>query len=355
MFLVRVQSSSGSSPRVRGKLGRNVVVCGFRRIIPASAGQTPTTPTAHYGITDHPRECGANFALRQRLEVVAGSSPRVRGKRPATRQRSTDTRIIPASAGQTARPRAPSSTCADHPRECGANVACIFALRSPDGSSPRVRGKPHPRTRLRHRQRIIPASAGQTSRCPTYTTRWTDHPRECGANRQSILRSQSLTGSSPRVRGKLPVGMGSGSLRRIIPASAGQTRAYEPLGPFVADHPRECGANWLSISHCRRIDGSSPRVRGKRVMVGGHSSSSRIIPASAGQTAHCPTCCCRRSDHPRECGANTDCSYALTKREGSSPRVRGKQISDKNFSVNARIIPASAGQTPTRGVRGQTA
>ena len=244
MFLVRVQSSSGSSPRVRGKLGRNVVVCGFRRIIPASAGQTPTTPTAHYGITDHPRECGANFALRQRLEVVAGSSPRVRGKRPATRQRSTDTRIIPASAGQTARPRAPSSTCADHPRECGANVTLSLSVDREHGSSPRVRGKPGKAERAGLRVRIIPASAGQTQFAVPVRGCRPDHPRECGANGGGQIAESHGFGSSPRVRGKLVAALHHATGQRIIPASAGQTRRVASIAVPCSDHPRECGANW---------------------------------------------------------------------------------------------------------------
>ena len=51
--------------------------------------------------------------------------------------------------------------------------------------------------------RIIPARAGQTISAALMDGATTDHPRACGANVNPWTSSESMVGSSPRVRGKL--------------------------------------------------------------------------------------------------------------------------------------------------------
>ena len=71
---------------------------------------------------------------------------------------------------------------------------------------------------------------------------------------------------------------------RIIPARAGQTPPNSPFRRFHPDHPRACGANGMVAVANRQIRGSSPRVRGKPVVVTLIPVCQRIIPARAGQT-----------------------------------------------------------------------
>ena len=154
----------GSSPRVRGKQGRFRDTRITYWIIPASAGQTETRTSAGRSTTDHPRECGANAMLQNGAYTGNGSSPRVRGKPGHRGVRVGGGRIIPASAGQTtSSPRSPT-TPTDHPRECGANGGNDASSEADFGSSPRVRGKPARRHPPPLPPRIIPASAGQTPR-----------------------------------------------------------------------------------------------------------------------------------------------------------------------------------------------
>ncbi|OZG59022.1 hypothetical protein BTIS_0175 [Bifidobacterium tissieri] len=201
--------TGGSSPRVRGKLGRYRLARVGLRIIPACAGQTGPWWRRPWRGPDHPRVCGANVRLSLACSSRSGSSPRVRGK-PAT----------------------------------------IAVAAVPGGSSPRVRGKHHRAARPRRAVRIIPACAGQTVRGTGIDHQRQDHPRVCGANDAPGTRRHAEEGSSPRVRGKLlsqplPV------LRdRIIPACAGQTvDTVMPVHP-PSDHPRVCGANHNSGSVC---------------------------------------------------------------------------------------------------------
>ena len=132
---------AGSSPRVRGKLSQRYFVAGVKRIIPARAGQTRGHAVPAMRAPDHPRACGANHLLADIADNTAGSSPRVRGKPGWGRKRKAYLRIIPARAGQTGPPPGEAGEGPDHPRACGANLVSSLTGTSLAGSSPRVRGK----------------------------------------------------------------------------------------------------------------------------------------------------------------------------------------------------------------------
>ena len=167
----------------------------------------------------------------------------MRGKQPSDLETVRDRRIIPAGAGQTRVAGLPPESCADHPRGCGANVVVRIDVGKVAGSSPRVRGKRARKRAYRRRWRIIPAGAGQTSPPSSWWSRCPDHPRGCGANETISPFKPDGTGSSPRVRGKLKNPDGEAVRRRIIPAGAGQTEATLYLPDSTMDHPRGCGAN----------------------------------------------------------------------------------------------------------------
>ncbi len=151
---------------------------------------------------DHPRACGANRVSHEIPVRFVGSSPRMRGKRCGAESATADPRIIPAHAGQTHRQGNGTCTGTDHPRACGANVCWIDSTDVPIGSSPRMRGKPYRFPLWRLSRRIIPAHAGQTVVALTDCAMGADHPRACGANELANQNADSMTGSSPRMRGK---------------------------------------------------------------------------------------------------------------------------------------------------------
>ena len=157
-------------------------------------------------------------------------------------------------------------------------------------------------------------------------------------------------GSSPRMRGKHERWISGGNNNRIIPAHAGQTWSSVCRLVSTSDHPRACGANEHKSQHSSGTDGSSPRMRGKRV---GHSRSlaiNRIIPAHAGQTHFVYLFLVVGEDHPRACGANSNGTQIGDVVMGSSPRMRGKRTSSWCGSHRGRIIPAHAGQTSPSSV-----
>ena len=95
------------------------------------------------------------------------------------------------------------------------------------GSSPHVRGTPNGEPVDYEAAGIIPACAGNTSlKSGLQWFPW-DHPRMCGEHITYKLTGASSQGSSPHVRGTLPVYIPIGLLGGIIPACAGNTRANQ--------------------------------------------------------------------------------------------------------------------------------
>ena len=155
-------SQVGSSPRVRGKPGAGLEISFIRRIIPARAGQTWRADASTTACPDHPRACGANMVWSSSFRSLAGSSPRVRGKQETQLRPRYWGRIIPARAGQTPSSSLGTVPVPDHPRACGANACRVVFARACSGSSPRVRGKHGYSKSYVQTLRIIPARAGQT-------------------------------------------------------------------------------------------------------------------------------------------------------------------------------------------------
>ena len=93
--------AAGSSPRMRGKLTLRRRHDHCERIIPAHAGQTDLDKFYGDVNADHPRACGANPCRPPIRWMNTGSSPRMRGKLGHRHRRYGRARIIPAHAGQT--------------------------------------------------------------------------------------------------------------------------------------------------------------------------------------------------------------------------------------------------------------
>ena len=208
-----------------------------------------------------------------------------------------------------------------------------------------MRGKQSVLNVLEERFRIIPAHAGQTPLC--VGCRWlrTDHPRTCGANIEICEATNPTDGSSPHMRGKRVLFDGELAHERIIPAHAGQTGVADTTDAMRTDHPRTCGANAVVPPHAVGWLGSSPHMRGKPHHEPSRARHTRIIPAHAGQTHLDDHRHSAWADHPRTCGANELSIDLGCFASGSSPHMRGKLAVADTEEDRVRIIPAHAGQT----------
>ena len=197
--------------------------------------------------------------------------------------------IIPAYAGNTCRGTMRKPDARDHPRVCGEHPNTGNAMFAALGSSPRMRGTPVPSFFHALLSGIIPAYAGNTCHCARRRCRCRDHPRVCGEHGTLALVDDVAVGSSPRMRGTRLVPSHRNCCRGIIPAYAGNTGAFEAVIALLRDHPRVCGEHSTTSRSAATGTGSSPRMRGTLTLVSGCVIGAGIIPAYAGNTLKNPS------------------------------------------------------------------
>ena len=194
------------------------------------------------------------------------------------------------------------------------------------GSSPRGRGKLSIGVSFRVVLGLIPAWAGKTGTRAPRLPRGPAHPRVGGENQSARSGTPTKSGSSPRGRGKLVLCL--------------------PSCVVTVAHPRVGGENEVTCVGVAGVGGSSPRGRGKRDRRRERRTLWRLIPAWAGKTA-VPRCrTSRRPAHPRVGGENAGVAGLDDYGRGSSPRGRGKRMPSGPPLAILRLIPAWAGKTP---------
>ena len=183
--------SAGSSPRVRGTRASSNPRRHTDRFIPACAGNSPLACPPPRRDTVHPRVCGELSANAARSRSIAGSSPRVRGTLLSRIAREGFKRFIPACAGNSHRRCSSPLPIAVHPRVCGELFPELAAAQGTGGSSPRVRGTHSDNCVTSYRERFIPACAGNSADHDGDGVQSTVHPRVCG-ELSNALRSGTL-------------------------------------------------------------------------------------------------------------------------------------------------------------------
>ena len=275
---------------MRGKRGRTLNGARGVRNIPAYAGKTTLTTPAFERFAEHPRVCGENHRVAPQSRRPIGTSPRMRGKPTTIDNENASLGNIPAYAGKTRLRTRKSVGNTEHPRVCGKTW----------GSS-------------------APGGAPE------------EHPRVCGENERATRPQHPERGTSPRMRGKPEVGASPNLDQRNIPAYAGKTPPPSGLPGNHPEHPRVCGEN--------NID------RGRRYF------PSRNIPAYAGKTCGQKPWARLPREHPRVCGENQGDYRVSMGRDGTSPRMRGKRVGGFWVRNHHRNIPAYAGKTTTTASR----
>ena len=193
---------------------------------------------------------------------------------------------------------------------------------------------------------IIPAYAGNTNPLIRLCAFSWDHPRVCGEHACSIASATSSSGSSPRMRGTRVVKVWILRAAGIIPAYAGNTSPVLRRCFWPRDHPRVCGEH-LPITLPKHVrQGSSPRMRGTPIILPLTVFIHGIIPAYAGNTQNKSIVFVQRRDHPRVCGEHLARLSSCSRSSGSSPRMRGTRRLRDNGHAIIGIIPAYAGNTP---------
>ena len=156
------------------------------RFIPAYAGNTVNTSVQVRGLSVHPRVCGEHSSSRMQWRSASGSSPRMRGTLRGAILDPAPQRFIPAYAGNTGTSTSGFLSSTVHPRVCGEHFDHLQPMHDRCGSSPRMRGTRKSKKRSRTIRRFIPAYAGNTYHEPGGMTVETVHPRVCGEHMSTI-------------------------------------------------------------------------------------------------------------------------------------------------------------------------
>ena len=152
----------GSSPRVRGTVSHSVGRSSIARFIPACAGNRCVPLPACRRQSVHPRVCGEQQERFEPVKTQSGSSPRVRGTGSGEVSQNAAMRFIPACAGNRANSGGGDVAEPVHPRVCGEQPDVDERMWYRDGSSPRVRGTVVYDPAIDSAGRFIPACAGNS-------------------------------------------------------------------------------------------------------------------------------------------------------------------------------------------------
>ena len=151
----------------------------------------------------------------------------------------------------------------------------------------------------------IPAWAGATVTAPLTTISDRDHPRVGGGDHCAMLTLGKGPGPSPRGRGRLALGVARRIVAGTIPAWAGATDRCLLLACDLGDHPRVGGGDRLAELQKRAATGPSPRGRGRLYSSSAGLVAVGTIPAWAGATVFLDGNCLLHRDHPRVGGGDT--------------------------------------------------
>ena len=238
---------AGLSPRGRGKQPILDEIPPSTRSIPAWAGETCKIYFGRRLVQVYPRVGGGNSSGLSGGASVMGLSPRGRGKHSGPGRHGPGRRSIPAWAGETSDPASPSQVKMVYPRVGGGNMPGDSKKRKGEGLSPRGRGKLALSRPIATIGRSIPAWAGETRHGKSAHLDGQVYPRVGGGNHRGREEAPRLPGLSPRGRGKLYLAIGPVVHRRSIPAWAGET-GRERAGPLKRQvYPRVGGGNWQEV------------------------------------------------------------------------------------------------------------
>ena len=114
-------------------------------------------------------------------------------------------------------------------------------------------------------------------------------------------------------------------------------------------HPRSRGEHFSDEFERMRQKGSSPLARGTLQSFAHVRNLAGLIPAHAGNTGRLQKAVASRWAHPRSRGEHFAAFTATTQPPGSSPLARGTRLDDIVIFECGGLIPARAGNTPSRG------
>ena len=136
---------------------------------------------------------------------------------------------------------------------------------------------------------------------------------------------------------------------RLIPARAGNILVAPSTRRIGAAHPRSRGEHKSEVKNSHGTNGSSPLARGTSGNLSPKALNARLIPARAGNMRILTLRTRAWSAHPRSRGEHTVTRRHIQASLGSSPLARGTWCGAWVVSWLVRLIPARAGNIAGRG------
>ena len=273
----------GLSPRGRGNRLHLRRIRAHVGSIPAWAGE-PTGPTSKAcAFRVYPRVGGGTSICKMPSDSGKGLSPRGRGNPQGSQTGPRPFWSIPAWAGEPPPDRVAVCPPGVYPRVGGGTCARCRHRTPWRGLSPRGRGNPRDRPKMRGQFGSIPAWAGEPVRDrPAVLLPWV-YPRVGGGTNSDARDFMLSIGLSPRGRGNHE--LIRHTLRDVgsIPAWAGEPIA-RTAGPGPRKvYPRVGGGTLDVLDHDDVLSGLSPRGRGNLGCPPVVRFAAGSIPAWAGE------------------------------------------------------------------------
>ena len=212
---------SGSSPHSRGTLSTEYANFRKLRFIPALAGNIRSGWSFTPNQAVHPRTRGEHAINVPPIDQKYGSSPHSRGTSFTFTLHFSESRFIPALAGNIQRG--------------------LPGHRFTYGSSPHSRGTCQIITVRSPSSRFIPALAGNIGAGPGVSGQIAVHPRTRGEHKKKTDIGTVKPGSSPHSRGTCNAAGGMFNKVRFIPALAGNINVDTKERIHIPVHPRTRG------------------------------------------------------------------------------------------------------------------
>ena len=319
-----------------------------RRSIPARAGEPGWTVAVIVPGKVYPRPCGGAFLIGAVNASGRGLSPPVRGSLGVRMNRVHRQRSIPARAGEPALHRLRAERTGVYPRPCGGALTTL--ARDGDGG---VYPRPCGGARLMAVHNTTASGLSPPVRGSPFLHHGSRGHRgsiPARAGEPGRMRKIYTEGLSPPVRGS-PVGRGAESLLlRSIPARAGEPRAGRGRPRCEPVYPRPCGG--ACLHPLSGYSGLSPPVRGSRRVRLRRGAEPGSIPARAGEPPPRRSATRHRRVYPRPCGGAGDPFRFPYSNRGSIPARAGEpSVTRRSSSSSQGSIPARAGEPASVSVR----
>ena len=216
------------------------------------------------------------------------------------------------------------------------------------GLSPLARGTQFICASVRRCRRFIPAGAGNTVVDEQTGLGRAVYPRWRGEHPLSAVWWQRSRGLSPLARGTPRRSGAIPIIFRFIPAGAGNTLDLFLLRMRSSVYPRWRGEHFPARSTGKQRAGLSPLARGTQDVQSIIHSLKRFIPAGAGNTSNSKTAHRPTTVYPRWRGEHALVPDTFSGCAGLSPLARGTPAITLSPDHYERFIPAGAGNTPVR-------